>query len=125
MIGIADAKLLNLGMVLCRNGMALTFSFYLSWKIRSLHIGTKAGISIFVFYSLTLGQNSRASTSISSIAKMLMRSSSLICLLAVIVAYRENRWLHLWCTASTSSENSELAIYKDLRRGIDGDSQIS
>ena len=52
--------------------------------------------------SARLGQNSRASTSISSIAKM--RSSSLICLLAVIVAYRENRWLHQRCTASTSSD---------------------
>ena len=39
--------------------------------------------------SARLGQNSRASKSISSIAKM--RSSSLICLLAVIVASRENR----------------------------------
>lgn len=39
--------------------------------------------------SARLGQNSRASTSISSIAKM--RSSSLIGLLAVTVASRENR----------------------------------
>jgi hypothetical protein len=27
MIGIADAKLLNLGMVFCRNGMVLLFLF--------------------------------------------------------------------------------------------------
>lgn len=39
--------------------------------------------------SARMGQNSRASTSISSITKK--RSSSLICLLAAIVASRENR----------------------------------
>lgn len=54
-------------------------------------------IGIFFFFCFTprnsssarLGQNSRASTSISSIAKM--RSSSLIGLLAITVASRENR----------------------------------
>jgi len=29
MIGIADAKLLNLGMVFCRNGMALLFIYFI------------------------------------------------------------------------------------------------
>jgi len=48
MIGIAAAKLLNSGMVLCRNGMAF---FYLSVSFVLLHIVNPAGISIFVFDS--------------------------------------------------------------------------
>lgn len=38
MIGIADAKLLNLGMVFCRNEIALFFLFILSGGLMSLHI---------------------------------------------------------------------------------------
>lgn len=38
MIGIAGAKLLNLGMVFCRNGMALLFLFILSGRLIKLHI---------------------------------------------------------------------------------------
>lgn len=96
MIGIADAKLLNLRMVFCRNGMALLFIYFFLFivKAKKLHIVTILELAYLCFTprnssSARLGQNSRASTSISSIAKM--RSSSLICLLALIVVYRENR----------------------------------
>lgn len=71
------------------------FIYYLSLMVGELSIVCPARISIFFCFtprnssSARLGQNSRASTSISSIAKM--RSSSLICLLAVIVASRANR----------------------------------
>uniref|UniRef100_A0A2P2MUN6 Ycf1 n=1 Tax=Rhizophora mucronata TaxID=61149 RepID=A0A2P2MUN6_RHIMU len=71
------------------------FISYLSLIVENPHIVCPDRISIFFcftprnFSSAGLGQNSRASTSISSIAKMC--SSSLICLLAVIVASRENR----------------------------------
>ena len=54
MIGIADAKLLNLGMVFCRNGMALPFLFILSGSPFFFYIFTysnPAGVSIFMFYS--------------------------------------------------------------------------
>lgn len=71
-------------------------SFYLSSMADKLNnIVCPARISIFFCFtprnssSASLGQNSGESTSISSIAKM--RSSSLICLLAVIVASRANR----------------------------------
>lgn len=50
MIGIADAKLLNLGMVFCRNGMALLFLLILSGSL-FYYIYNPAGISIFMFYS--------------------------------------------------------------------------
>lgn len=70
-------------------------SFYLSLMVEKLNIVCPARIGIFFCFtprnssSASLGQNSGESTSISSIAKM--RSSSLICLLAVIVASRANR----------------------------------
>jgi hypothetical protein len=55
MIGIADAKLWNLGMVFCRNGMALPFLFiYFIGKPPFFFIFTysnPAGVSIFMFYS--------------------------------------------------------------------------
>ena len=87
MIGIADPKLWNLGVGLLFITCYREFFFY-------LRIVCPGHQHIFFFMphtssSARLGQNSRASTSISSIAKM--RSSSLICLLAVIVASRENR----------------------------------
>jgi hypothetical protein len=50
MIGIADAKLLNLGMVFCRNGMAL-LSFYFLEKTYKITYSNTAGIRIFMFYS--------------------------------------------------------------------------
>lgn len=58
MIGIADLKLLNLGMVFCRNGMSLLYFFFLfivkyftitySNKVRNQHI--------FVLLPVTLPQ---------------------------------------------------------------------
>lgn len=74
MIGIADPKLWNLGVGLLSKWSSLTFSFFFCFTPRN---SSSAG----------LGKNRRAS--ISSIAKM--RSSSLIWLLTVIVASRENR----------------------------------
>ena len=88
----------------------------------------------FFLRPVTLPQpgNSRASTSISSITKM--PSSSLICLLAVIVASRENRWLHLlvlvhlgilnWIVVNSPRAMEQRSI-PDLHRGVDGDFQIS
>ena len=94
MIGIADPKLWNLGVGLLSKWSSLTFSFFLFTILGFFNYSMPGPIGIFFFCftprnssSAGLGQNSRAS--ISSIAKM--RSSSLICLLAVIVASRENR----------------------------------
>jgi len=107
MIGIVDPKLWNLGVGLLSkwNGPYFLFFYYvLSWILFYLRI-VRPSTSLFFLRnssSSRLGQNSRASTSISSIAKM---RSSLICFMFARVAYRENQWLHLWCTASTS-ENS-------------------
>lgn len=53
-----------------------TFSFYLSWIITYSNRGRNQHICVLLPVSARLGQNSRASTSISNIAKM--RSSSLI-----------------------------------------------
>lgn len=77
--------------------MEWPYSLYLLFIVNEGIITYSMRIRIFFCFCFTprnsssarLGLNSRASTSISSIAKM--RSSSLICLLAVIVASRENR----------------------------------
>ena len=92
MIGIADPKLWNLGVGLLSKWSSLTFSFFYLPLMVNKVCPARIGIFFFCFTprnssSARLGQNSRAS--ISSIAKMC--SSSLICLLAVIVASRENR----------------------------------
>lgn len=92
MIGIADQKLWNLGVGLLSkwNGPFL----FIVKGLFITHSMPDPPQRIFCFTprnssSARLGQNSRASTSISSITKM--RSSSLICLLTAIVASRENR----------------------------------
>lgn len=95
MIGIADQKLWNLGVGLLSkwNGPFLFILFIVNGLFIT-HSMPDPPQRIFCFTprnssSARLGQNSRASTSISSITKM--RSSSLICLLTAIVASRENR----------------------------------
>ena len=92
MIGIADQKLWNLGV-----GLWNSFFYLLLFIVNDGIITHSMSRPISVFCCFTprnsssarLGQNRRASTSISSITKM--SSSSLICLLAAIVNSRENR----------------------------------
>jgi len=82
MIGIAYPKLWNLGVGLLSKWNSLTFFFLfiLSIIVILLTINYSMPHSAFVLRPITLPQ---------------MRSSSLICLLAVIVASRENQCLHL------------------------------
>lgn len=148
MIGIADPKLWNLGVGLLSKWNGLTFSFDFLFIVNmatgghftSLHKVCPARISIFFCFtprnssSARLGQNSRASTSSSSIEKtpsyMFARgncglsgesmTASKMHLL-VLVHLRILNWL---VVNSPRLCNKGLS-WTYLHRGIDGDSQIS
>lgn len=126
MIGIADPKLWNLGVGLLSKWSSLTFSFFFYLPLRVLNNLNKVfqtRIGIFFFLRPVtlprpgLGRNMFARGNCGLSGESM--TASLMHLL-VLVHLRILNWLIV-----NSPRTMEQRIIPDLRRGIDGDSQIS